>query len=126
MTPAEFTLMKVLWRLKRGSVADVRAAHAEQYGADLAYTTVMTLLTRLAAKGALKVDKTRQPYLYRPAFPRESVIRQRLQQFVDTVFDGEAGSLVQHLVEDESLSIDDLRRIERQVKGGDDDEEGGE
>src|SRR5687768_8194281 len=94
MTPAEFNLMKVLWRLKRGTVADVRADHNEQYGAELAYTTVMTLLNRLAAKGAVQVDRARQPFVYKPAFRRESVLRDRLRAFVDNVFDGEAGSLV--------------------------------
>lgn len=122
MTPAEFKLMKVLWTLKRATVAEVRAEHARMYGAELAYTTVMTLLGRLATKRGVKVDKSRQPYVYRPAFRRESVIRDRLRQFVDTVFDGQADSLVLHLVEDESLSLDELRRIERAIESREDEE----
>jgi BlaI family transcriptional regulator, penicillinase repressor len=116
MTPAEFDVMKVLWELGRGSVAEVRAAHRRAYGSDLAYTTVMTLLGRLAGKGAVKVDRARQPFLYRPAFRRESVVRERLRRFVETVFDGKADSLVLHLLEDESLSLDELRRIERKLE----------
>lgn len=115
MTPAEFDVMKALWRLSTGSVAEVRAEHARMFGSDLAYTTVMTLLARLAAKGAVHVDKARQPYLYRPALRRESVVRARLRKFVDTVFDGQADSLVLHLLEDESLSLDELRRIEQSL-----------
>jgi BlaI family transcriptional regulator, penicillinase repressor len=122
MTPAEFKLMKVLWTLKRATVAEVRAEHTRMYGAELAYTTVMTLLGRLAVKRAVKVDKSRQPYVYRPAFRRESVIRDRLRQFVDTVFDGKADSLVLHLVEDDSLSLDELRRIERAIEAREEDE----
>lgn len=122
MTPAEFKLMKVLWTLKRASVAEVRSEHARMYGTELAYTTVMTLLGRLASKRAVKVDKTRQPYVYRPAFRRESVIRDRLRHFVDTVFDGKADSLVLHLVEDETLSLDELRRIERAIESREEDE----
>lgn len=120
MTTAEFKLMKVLWDLDRATVAEVRDAHNRMYEADLAYTTVMTLLNRLAAKRAVKVDKARQPYTYRPAFRRESVLRDRLRRFVETVFDGQAGSLVLHLVEDESLSLDDLRDIERKIAGKED------
>ncbi len=123
MTPAEFNLMKALWRIKRGTVADVRAEQTRVDGSELAYTTVMTLLNRLAAKGAVLVDRARQPFVYRPAFRRESVLRERLRAFVDTVFDGQAGSLVVHLVEDESLSIDELRRIEKRIAAADDDEE---
>ena len=117
LTPAEFDVMKVLWRLKHGTVAEVRAAHARAFDSDLAYTTVMTLLGRLAVKGAVKVDKSRQPYVYRPGFRRDSVVRERLKQFVDSVFDGQAESLVLHLVEDESLSLDELKRIQRLVRG---------
>ena len=48
MTPAELRVMKALWELSKGSVAEVRAS-LQQRGNDLAYTTVMTLLGRLAA-----------------------------------------------------------------------------
>ena len=122
MTPAEFKLMKSLWALKKGTVAEVRAEHNRMYNSDLAYTTVMTLLGRLATKQAVKVDKSRQPYLYRPAFRRESVLRDRLRRFVETVFDGQADSLVLHLVEDETLSLDELRDIERKLESREDDE----
>ncbi len=121
MSPSEFNLMKVLWRLGQGTVAEVKAGLAE-HTAELAYTTVMTTLSRMAVKGTVQVDKSRQPFVYRPAFRRESVLRDRLRRFVETVFDGQAASLVLHLVEDESLSLEELRRIEEKLGGGDRDE----
>lgn len=111
--------MKTLWELGKGSVADVRGL-LQQRGNDLAYTTVMTLLGRLAAKGALIVDKTREPFLYKPAFRRESVLRERLRDFVREVFDGQADSLVMRLVEDESLTREELRDIERKIAAAED------
>lgn len=120
LTPAEFELMKVLWNLKRGTVAEVRAAHATETGSSLAYTTVMTLLGRMAQKGAIRVDKTRQPFVYKPAFQRESVVRERVKQFLESVFDGRADSLVLQLVEDESLTLDELRRIQRKLRDDED------
>lgn len=119
MTPAEFDVMKALWRLKSGAVADIRAEHARLFSSDLAYTTIMTLLGRLASKGAVHVDKSRQPFLYKPAFRRESVLRARLRDFVDTVFDGQADALVVHLLDDESLSLDELKRIEARAGAAD-------
>src|SRR5262245_11825506 len=113
LTPAEFNVMKALWHLGKATVADTRAELIRKGGSELAYTTVMTLLGRLAAKGAVVVDKAREPYVYRAAFRRESVLRERLRDFVNHVFDGEAESLVLRLVEDESLSLDELRDIER-------------
>ena len=116
MTPAEFDVMKALWQIKRGSVADVRTEHNRTRDADLAYTTVMTLLGRLAAKGAIRVDRSRQPFVYRPAVRRESVLRDRLRRFVDIVFDGQADSLVLALLDGGSLSVDQLRRIEHRLR----------
>ena len=106
--------MKALWELGKGSVAEVRA-ELQQRGNELAYTTVMTLLGRLASKNAVLVDKAREPFVYRPAFRRESVLRERLREFVRDVFDGQADSLVLRLVEDESLTREELREIERRI-----------
>ena len=114
LTHAELRVMKALWALDRGSVAEVRAELGRR-GQELAYTTVMTLLGRLATKGAVAVDKTREPFVYAPAFRRESVLRDRLRDFVREVFDGKADSLVLNLVEDASLSRAELRAIERQI-----------
>jgi BlaI family penicillinase repressor len=114
LTPAELRVMKALWELGTGSVAEVRA-ELQKRGNELAYTTVMTLLGRLAAKNAVAVDKSREPFVYKPAHRRESVLRDRLRDFVREVFDGKADSLVLRLVEDESLSREDLLEIERKI-----------
>jgi predicted transcriptional regulator len=114
LTPAELRVMKALWELGTGSVAEVRA-ELQQRGNELAYTTVMTLLGRLAAKNAVLVDKAREPFVYKPAFRRESVLRERLREFVKEVFDGQADSLVLRLVEDETLTREELRAIERRI-----------
>lgn len=114
LTPAELRVMKALWQVEHGTVAEVRAELGRR-GQDLAYTTVMTLLGRLAAKGAVAVDKDREPFIYRAAHRRESVLRDRLREFVRDVFDGQADSLVLNLVENESLSRAELRAIERKI-----------
>ena len=114
LTPAELRVMKALWELGPASVADVRAELSRR-GHEVAYTTVMTLLGRLATKQAVQVDKAREPFVYKPAHRRESVLRDRLREFVREVFDGKADSLVLRLVEDESLSRADLAKIEKMI-----------
>jgi predicted transcriptional regulator len=114
LTAAELRVMKALWEVGTGTVAEVRSALGKR-GQELAYTTVMTLLGRLAAKRAVVVDRTREPFVYRPVHRRESVLRDRLREFVREVFDGQAESLVLNLVEDESLSRAELRAIERRI-----------
>ena len=114
LTSAELRVMKALWQVESGTVAEVRAELARR-GQDLAYTTVMTLLGRLATKHAVVVDKAREPFVYRPAHRKESVLRDRLREFVREVFDGQADSLVLNLVEDEKLSRAELKAIEKKI-----------
>ena len=114
LTPAELRVMKALWQVEHGTVAEIRAELGRR-GQDLAYTTVMTLLGRLATKGAVGVCKEREPFIYRAAHRRENVLRDRLREFVRDVFDGQADSLVLNLVENESLSRAELRAIERKI-----------
>ena len=117
LTPAEFRIMKVLWELGAGTVAEVRARHHADEGSELAYTTVMTLLGRMEKKSAVKVDKAKEPFVYRPAIGKSPGRRDKLREFLLSVFDGRADELVLQLVEDEELSEADLRRIEKKLEG---------
>lgn len=108
--------MKALWRLRRGTVAEVRTAYSDLHGRDLAYTTVLTLLGRLEAKGAVHVDKAREPYLYKPAHKEEATLRDRLRQFVETVFDGRVEDVVCQLLDSGALTDEELGRIEQTLR----------
>src|SRR5262245_26064586 len=116
ITAAELRILKVLWRIGDATVRDVKDGLAEEGGDTPAYTTVMTLMNQLAAKGALDVDKDRQPFMYRAAVRRDTVLSNRLKQFIQTVFDGQAGELVLRLVEEGDLSPADIRRIEAKIE----------
>jgi|KBSSwiStaDraftv2_1062776.scaffolds.fasta_scaffold318141_2 BlaI family penicillinase repressor len=117
LTDAEFRLMKALWTLGSATVAEVRARVREDDGQDAAYTTVMTLLGRMQKKGAVSVDKRSEPFVYRPAVGKLPARRDRLRELLRLVFDGRAEELVLQLVEDEQLTEEDLRRIERKLEG---------
>lgn len=116
ITAAELDVLKVLWRLKSGTVRDVKDRLERPGAGPPAYTTVMTLLNQLASKGVLRVDRDRQPFVYKPAVRRDQVLRQRIEQFVNTVFDGQAGELVMRLVEEADLTPDQLRAIEDRIE----------
>ena len=115
ITPAELDVMKALWKIGSGTVQQVIDA-LPAGDTRPAYTTIMTMMKNLGEKGALAVDRGRQPFVYTPAVRREQVLRQRLESFVQNVFDGQAEELVLHLVEESDLSADDLRRIEDKIQ----------
>ena len=116
ISDTELSVLKILWELRSGTVAAVRARFNELHGRDLAYNTLLTFLRRLEQKGAVRVDKERQPFVYRPAQKEKSTLRDRVQRFVDTVFDGSVDNLILHLIEEESISDEDLGRLRKKLK----------
>jgi predicted transcriptional regulator len=116
ITAAELRIMKVLWTLGSGTVRQVLDDLPAEGDEPPAYTTIMTMMKQLAEKGALHVDKERQPFVYSPAVRRDQVMASRVTQFLQTVFDGQAEDLVLHLAEQADLSPEDLRRIEAKIR----------
>lgn len=67
--PLEQDVMDVAWRLGDATVRDVHAELA--MSRDIAYTTVMTTMARLARKGMLQRDTADLAHRYRPIVSRE-------------------------------------------------------
>jgi len=67
--PLETAVMERLWNRRTATVRDVVDDLAESR--PLAYTTVMTIMTRLHVKGLLARDRDGKTYVYRPAFTRD-------------------------------------------------------
>ncbi len=79
--PLETDVMEVVWRLEDSTVRDVHAELASDR--DIAYTTVMTTMTRLASKGLLERDTSGLAHRYRPAVSREEYARSTVTSVVD-------------------------------------------
>jgi BlaI family penicillinase repressor len=114
LTEQELEIMKVVWDRDTATVRDVYETLRSQR--QIAYTTVMTMMRILERKGHLKVSRADRAFVYRPARPRHRVLGEMVREFVDRVFGGAAGPLVQHLVRDRHLTEDDLREIATHLK----------
>jgi BlaI family penicillinase repressor len=114
LTEQELEIMKVVWNRQTATVRDVYETLRTQR--QIAYTTVMTMMRILERKGHLKVSRADRAFLYRPARPRQRVLGEMVQEFLDRVFGGAAEPLVQHLVRDRHLTEDDLREIAAHLK----------
>lgn len=66
--PLEQEVMEVVWELDDATVRDVHDRLAARR--QIAYTTVMTTMTRLATKGFLRRDTDALAHRYRPAVSR--------------------------------------------------------
>ena len=103
----ELDIMGVLWDLGSGTVAEVR----ERLPADLAYTTVLTILRNLEAKELVTHTAEGKAHRYVPRVARTTARRSALTRIVDKLFHGSPEQLIAHLVDDEKLSPKDMRRI---------------
>jgi len=107
--------MKVVWERQTTTVRDVYEALLERR--KVAYTTVMTMMKILEQKGYLIRNQVDRAYVYRPAEPKNRVIRAMVRDFVNRVFNGSAEPLLVHLIEDRQLSDEEIEELRRLIGG---------
>ena len=88
----ELDCMKVLWSYPGASVAQVRAGLPRP----LAYTTVMTVLDRMSAKGLVARRKNGRAYLYTAALDLETARSSAVRRLAARYFDGDPTALARY------------------------------
>ena len=93
--PLELECLKILWTIGEGNVKNVREGLAGRR--QLAYTTVMTVLDRLARKGGVARRKVGRSFLYTPVLRRDVLRASAIDQLVNSYFDGSREALLSYL-----------------------------
>jgi BlaI family penicillinase repressor len=114
LTEQELEIMKIVWAREVASVRDVYEALLERR--KIAYTTVMTMMKILEQKKYLLKTQEDRAYIYRPAKPKNQVIKGMVREFVNRVFNGSAEPLLVHLIEDRRLSEKDLEELANMIR----------
>ena len=101
----ELDCLKALWTLGEGNVKQVRDILASDR--DLAYTTVMTVLDRLARRGGVERRKVGRSFIYVPILTQDFVRRLAVRELLISYFDGSAEQLREYLeqVPNESMAM---------------------
>ena len=122
ITPLGGTEMEVLREVWALRAATARAVH-DRISArrKVAYTTIMTVLKNLATKGYLTYEQDGTAYVYSAARAPEDVRGSLLANVMDKVFGGSPASLVQTLVQRETLTEAERAEIRRLIDRMDDD-----
>jgi predicted transcriptional regulator len=111
--PLESAVMGVLWAAEAAMpVREVLAVLNRDRESPLAYTTVMTVLSRLAERGAVERERNGRGYAYRPAAgsPAEIAVQRLLAEHGDAAL----ASLVEQASGDERLRARLRRLVEEQ------------
>ncbi len=118
LSDGEWKIMNVLWEKERGTITELTAALQEETGWDK--HIIITMLNRMEKKGAIAYKKEGRAKMFYPIVPRGEVSMQETRGFLQKVFRGSLGMMVNAMVEDQALSgeeIQELYDILEQAKG---------
>lgn len=124
----ERAVMECLWALDAAAalsdahggvpgflVRDVRSCLVDR---NLAYTTVMTVLDRLARKGVVHRERDGRAWRYVPSASRQEIAARGIRVHLDTLSRPDRRSALVHFVDTASVEeLDDLRAALAQVGG---------
>jgi len=87
--------MNTLWPIGQATVREIRDLLFPRR--PRAYTTIMTIMDRLARKGVVERVKTGRAYVYRPLMTAEEARTQAVGQVLNNFFGGSREALMTHL-----------------------------
>ncbi len=111
LTPLELEIMQVLWDAGPCTVAEVQP----RLKADLAYTTVQTMLNVLLRKNKVKRVQEGRAYRYRPAVSRERASGSALSDLVKRMFGGSSEALLMAMVDARQITAEELTRVAQKL-----------
>src|SRR5215469_18290595 len=106
LTNAEHRIMEVIWARGSATVAEVVEALK---GKD-AYTTILTLMRILKAKGYLSTRKEGRAHVFSPRVDRDTAARKAVHQLLSKFFAGSPEELVLSFLREEELTTEDLEQ----------------
>ena len=112
--PLETDIMQIIWQDERSTVKKVHRKLSQQR--DIAYTTVMTTMSRLAEKGVLNRHREGLAYVYTPAISEGDFVTMVVQQVLDGLLEDYSQTAVDYMLDYlERRDPSELKRIHRSL-----------
>lgn len=119
LSDSEWKLMNHLWDGAPMTIMELTAALKAETG--WTKNTVITMLSRLEAKEAVRHEEGERAKQYYPRLAREDASRAETENFLDKVYGGSLGLMMSAMVESRSLTeadITELSAILKKAGGG--------
>jgi BlaI family transcriptional regulator, penicillinase repressor len=114
LTKLELQIMETFWSRGACSVREVQEAFPE--AGRPAYTTVQTTVYRLERKKALRlIKRISNANIFEAAISRNDAQRRVIDELL-ALFGGRGKPVMAHLVESGSLSLEDVKEAERELR----------
>lgn len=108
MTKAEEQVMKILWKLEKGIVADILEEFPEPKPA---YTTVSTIIRILEKKGFVSHKAYGNSHEYYPLITMEEFKKDRFQGLLKGYFSGSFADLVSFFSRHDEIDVNEMEKI---------------
>ena len=112
----KWKLMGRLWERSPRTITELTADLREETG--WSKNTIITMLSRLEAKGAVRHEEGARAKAYYPAVDRETAARAETESFLGKVYGGSLGLLVSAMVESRALTEEDLAELSAILEKG--------
>lgn len=103
LAPLELACMNALWSLGEASVREIRARMSASR--PRAYTTIMTIMDRLARKGIVERQRAGRAWRYHPNLTAEVARTHAIAQVVEGFFGGSAAALAEQLHSPKAIPV---------------------
>ena len=112
----ETQVMEIVWETKEAiSVSDVVKTLSKKR--DIAYTTVMTIMTRLTDKGLLKRTSSGKAYLYKPAYSKDTFLTRTSRQIIKNLVSSFGDTAIAHFAKElENTPSDKKQKLINLIK----------
>lgn len=111
LSAAEWNVMESLWEKSPKVGSRIVADLAESVG--WSRSTTLTMLKRMTEKGLIACEDGEYMKTYRPLLEREEAAQKETESFLDRVYHGSLSLLVNHFVEKQSLSQEEIAELRR-------------
>lgn len=111
---SEWAILQAVWELEPCAAPTVQEALQSKKG--WAYTTVKTMMDRMVKKGLLKTKKIRNLYLYSSVITQSQAQKSEIVRTLKRAFNGTLTPMMQFLIENDELSEEEYRYVERLIK----------
>ena len=109
LSDSEWKLMNRLWEQSPRTITELTAAVREETG--WSKNTVITMLSRLEAKGAVTHDEGGRAKRYFPAVDREDAAAAETESFLSRVYGGSLGLMMSAMTQSKSLTEEDIAEL---------------
>lgn len=109
LSDGEWKLMNLLWAQSPRTITGLTAALKGDTG--WSKNTVITMLSRLEGKGAVRFEAGTRARQYYPAFLKEDAVGAETKNFLGKVYGGSLGLMVNAMVQSRSLTPEEIAEL---------------